>query len=196
MSERKELATLGGGCFWCLEAVFEMLKGVEKVVSGYAGGNAADANYQAVAYGGRTRHAEAVRVTFDPRVVSYGKILHIFFSVVHDPTQLNRQGPDVGTHYRSEIFPQIDAQRRVAKAYIAQLDAARVFAKPIVTRTDTDKAAFYPAEDYHQDYAINNPTQPYIVVHDRPKVENFKTMFPDFYRATPVTVAQAKAAGH
>jgi peptide-methionine (S)-S-oxide reductase len=194
--EGLETVVLAGGCFWGVQAVYQHTKGVMNAVSGYAGGDAADATYQAVAYGGRTRHAEAVRVTFDPRVVSYGKILHIFFLVVHDPTQLNRQGPDVGTHYRSEIFPQTDAQRRVAKAYIAQLDAARAFAKPIVTRTDTDKAAFYPAEDYHQDYAVKNPMQPYIVIHDQPKVEHLKTMFPDFYRATPMTVAAAKAAGY
>ena len=193
--EGLETAVLAGGCFWGVQAVYQHTLGVMNAVSGYAGGGAADANYQSVAYG-RTRHAESVRVTFDPRVVSYGKILHIFFSVAHDPTQLNRQGPDVGAHYRSEIFPQTDAQRRVATAYIAQLDAARAFAKPIVTRTDADKTAFYPAEDYHQDYALKHPTQPYIVINDLPKVANLKTLFPDFYRDTPVTVAQAKAAGH
>ena len=134
-------------------------------------------------------------MTFDPRVISYGKILQIFFSVAHDPTQLNRQGPDTGTQYRSEIFPQTDAQRRVAKAYIAQLDAANVFSRPIVTKTDSEKASFYPAEDYHQDYATNHPNQPYIVYNDRPKVEHLKTMFPDVYRDTPMTVAAAKAAG-
>src|SRR5262245_30382476 len=194
-SQGLETAVLAGGCFWGVQAVYQHTKGVVNAVSGYAGGSAADANYQSVSYG-RTGHAEAVRVTFDPRVVSYGKILHIFFSVAHDPTQLNRQGPDYGTQYRSEIFPQTDAQRRVAKAYIAQLDAARAFAKPIVTKTDTNKTACYPAEDYHQDYAINNPTQPYIVIHDRPKVENLKAIFPDFYRDPPMTVAAAKAAGH
>jgi peptide-methionine (S)-S-oxide reductase len=191
-----ETVVLAGGCFWGVQAVYQHTKGVMNAMSGYAGGSAADANYQAVAYGGRTGHAESVRVTFDPRVTSYGKILQVFFSVVHDPTQLNRQGPDVGTHYRSEIFPQTDAQRRLAKAYIAQLDTARVFSKPIVTKTDTDKAAFYPAEDYHQDYAVKHPGQPYIVVHDRPKVEQLKTMFPDLYREPPMTVAAAKAKGY
>jgi peptide-methionine (S)-S-oxide reductase len=193
--EGLETAVLAGGCFWGVQAVYQHTKGVVNAVSGYAGGDASDANYQAVGYG-RTRHAEAVRVTFDPRVTSYGKILQIFFSVAHDPTQLNRQGPDYGEHYRSEIFPQSETQRRVAKAYIAQLDAARAFSKPIVTKTDTDKAAFYPAEDYHQDYAVKHPMQPYIVINDQPKVEHLKTMFPDLYRETPMTVAAAKAAGH
>ena len=165
--ETLETAVLAGGCFWGVQAVYQHTKGVTNAVSGYAGGDAKDADYQSVSYG-RTRHAEAVRVTFDPRVVSYGKVLQIFFSVAHDPTQLNRQGPDFGAHYRSEIFPQSDTQRRVAKAYIAQLDSARAFGKPIVTKTDTDKAAFYPAEDYHQDYAVKHPGQPYIVIHDRP----------------------------
>jgi peptide-methionine (S)-S-oxide reductase len=190
-----ETAVLAGGCFWGVQAVYQHTKGVVNAVSGYAGGSPDDANYQSVSFG-RTGHAEAVSVTFDPRVVSYGKILQIFFSVAHDPTQLNRQGPDYGTQYRSEIFPQTDAQRRVARAYIAQLDAARAFAKPIVTKTDADKAKFYPAEEYHQDFAVKNPTYPYIVVHDKPKVEQLKALFPDVYRATPMTVAAAKAAGH
>jgi len=193
--ETLETAVLAGGCFWGVQAVYQHTNGVTNAVSGYAGGDAKDADYQSVSYG-RTRHAEAVRVTFDPRVVSYGKVLQIFFSAAHDPTQFNRQGPDYGAHYRSEIFPQSDTQRRVAKAYIAQLDTARAFGKPIATKTDTDKAAFYPAEDYHQDYAVKHPGQPYIVIHDRPKVEHLKTIFPDFYRATPMTVAAAKAAGH
>jgi peptide-methionine (S)-S-oxide reductase len=194
-SEGLETVVVAGGCFWGVQAVYQHTKGVVNAVSGYAGGSADDANYKSVSFG-RTGHAEAVRVTFDPRVVSYGKILHIFFSVAHDPTQLNRQGPDYGTQYRSEIFPQGDTQRRVAKAYIAQLDTARAFAKPIVTKTDTDKAKFYPAEEYHQDFAVKNPTYPYIVINDRPKVEELKTLFPDFYRETPMTVAAAKAAGH
>ena len=190
-----ETAVLAGGCFWGVQAVYQHTKGVVNAVSGYAGGSADDANYQSVSYG-RTGHAEAVLVTFDPRIVSYGKILHIFFSVAHDPTQLNRQGPDYGTQYRSEIFPQTDAQRRVAKAYIAQLDAAHAFTKPIVTKTDTEKVRFYPAEAYHQDFAVKNPTYPYIVINDRPKVEELKALFPDFYRETPMTVAAAQAAGH
>ncbi|MEA2902750.1 MAG: peptide-methionine (S)-S-oxide reductase [Alphaproteobacteria bacterium] len=190
-----QTAVLAGGCFWGIQAVYQHTKGVTNAVSGYAGGKKEDADYSSVSYG-RTLHAEAVQVTFDPRVVSYGKILQIFFSVAHDPTQLNRQGPDHGPQYRSEIFPQTDMQRQVAKAYVAQLDAAKSFAKPIVTKLDTDKAAFYPAEDYHQDYAVKHPNQPYIVINDAPKVANLKTMFADLYREAPVTVAAAKAAGH
>src|SRR5262249_31449973 len=164
-------------------------------VAGDAGGSKIDADYITVGTG-RTRHAEAVAVTYDPRVVSFGKLLQIFFSVTHDPTQLNRQGPDYGPQYRSEIFPQTAAQRDIAKAYIAQLDAARVYPQKIVTRFNTDKQAFYPAEDYHQDYATKHPTHPYIVINDRPKVENLKAMFPDVWRETPVTVAQAGGVGH
>jgi peptide-methionine (S)-S-oxide reductase len=190
-----ETAVIAGGCFWGVQAVYQHTKGVVNAVSGYAGGSATDADYNSVSFG-RTGHAEAVRVTFDPRVVSYGKILHIFFSVAHDPTQLNRQGPDYGTQYRSEIFPQSDAQRRVAKAYIAQLDAARAFSKPIVTKTGTENAKFYPAEDYHQDFAVKNPKHAYIVIHDQPKIDELKALFRDFYRETPMTVAAAKAAGH
>jgi len=190
-----ETAVLAGGCFWGVQAVYQHTKGVVNAVSGYAGGSGNDANYTSVSFG-RTGHAESVRVTFDPRVTSYGKILQIFFSVAHDPTQFNRQGPDYGTQYRSEIFPQSDAQRRIAKAYIAQLDATHVFAKPIVTRTDTDKTKFFPAEDYHQDYAVKHPSQPYIAINDLPKVDALKSLFPDVYRDTPTTVADAKAAGH
>jgi len=190
-----ETAVLAGGCFWGVQAVYQHTKGVANAVSGYAGGGANDANYKDVSFG-RTGHAEAVHVTFDPRVVSYGKVLQIFFSVAHDPTQLNRQGPDYGTQYRSEIFAQSDAQRRVAKAYIAQLDTARAFTKPIVTKTDADKAKFYPAEEYHQDFAVKNPKHAYIVVHDKPKIDQLKALFPDVYGDTPMTVAAAKAAGH
>jgi peptide-methionine (S)-S-oxide reductase len=195
-NEGLETAVLAGGCFWGVQAVYQHTKGVVNAVSGYAGGSANDANYKDVSFG-RTGHAEAVRVTFDPRVVSYGKILQIFFSVAHDPTQLNRQGPDYGTQYRSEIFAQSDAQRRAAKAYIAQLDTARAFTKPIVTKTDAaDKAKFYAAEEYHQDFAVKNPTHAYIVIHDKPKVAELKALFPDVYRDMPMTVAAAKAAGH
>ena len=190
-----QTAVFAGGCFWGVQAVYQHTKGVHNAVSGYAGGNAKDANYQSVSHGS-TGHAESVRVTFDPRVTSYGKILQIFFSVAHDPTQLNRQGPDFGTQYRSEIFAQSEAQRRVAKAYIVQLDTTRVFGKPIVTKTDTDKAAFYPAEDYHQDFAVKNPMHPYIVINDQPKVEQLKALFADVYSPTPMTVAAAKTAGH
>jgi peptide-methionine (S)-S-oxide reductase len=189
-----ETAVIAGGCFWGVQAVYQHTKGVKNAVSGYAGGSKADASYYTVG-AGRTGHAEAVEITYDPKVISYGQLLHIFFSVAHDPTQLNRQGPDRGAHYRTEIFPQNDEQAKVAKAYITQLDAAKAFPKKIVTKTETMKQAFYPAEDYHQDYAILHPDQPYIVYNDAPKVQNLKTMFPDFYREPPVTVAQAKAAG-
>ena len=190
--DKLETAVLAGGCFWGIQAVYQHTKGVTNAVSGYAGGKKEDASYYTVG-SGRTGHAEAVQVTFDPRVVSYGTILQIFFSVAHDPTQLDRQGPDYGTQYRSEVFPQSEAQRKVATTYIAQLDAAKSFPKPIVTKTGTNKAAFYPAEDYHQDYATIHPTQPYIVYNDLPKVGNLKTVFPQLYREKPVLVSQAKA---
>ncbi len=185
-----ETAVLAGGCFWGIQAVYQHVKGVTNAVSGYAGGAQKDALYETVS-SGRTGHAESVKVTFDPRQVSYGKILQVYFSVAHDPTQLNRQGPDSGTQYRSEIFPQSEAQAKTAKAYIAQLDAAHVFKKPIVTKTDTMKTPFYAAEAYHQDYAIHHPYQPYIAFNDAPKVENLSKLFPEVWRAQPVTVAQA-----
>jgi peptide-methionine (S)-S-oxide reductase len=186
-----ETAVLAGGCFWGIQAVYQHVKGVTNAVSGYAGGAQKDAFYETVS-SGRTGHAESVKVTFDPRQVSYGKILQIYFSVAHDPTQLNRQGPDSGTQYRSEIFPQSEAQLKTAKDYIAQLDTAHAFKRPIVTKTDTMKAAFFAAEAYHQDYAVQHPYQPYIVFNDAPKVENLKKMFPEFWRDQPVTVAQAE----
>ena len=185
-----ETAVLAGGCFWGIQAVYQHVKGVKNAVSGYAGGTQKDATYETVT-SGRTAHAEAVQVTFDPKQVSYGKILQIFFSVAHDPTQLNRQGPDTGPQYRSEIFPQSEAQAKVAKDYIAQLDAAKTFRRPIVTKTGTMKATFFPAEAYHQDYAIKHPNQPYIVFNDAPKVETLKKTFPDVWRDEPVTVAEA-----
>jgi peptide-methionine (S)-S-oxide reductase len=194
-SDNREIAVLAGGCFWGIQAIYQHVKGVHNAVSGYAGGTKETATYQAVAYGGRTDHAESVEVTFDPRVISFGKILQILFSVGHDPTQLDRQGPDVGRHYRSEIFAQSDTQRKVARAYVAQLDAAKTFASPIVTKIGDGKAVFYPAEDYHQDYALKNPHQPYIIIHDAPKVENLKRLFPELYRAEPTTVAMAKKMG-
>jgi len=193
-SEGLQTAVLAGGCFWGIQAVYQHVKGVSKAVSGYAGGSKQDADYETVS-SGRTGHAEAVQITFDPKVVSYGQILQIFFSVAHNPTELNFQGPDHGRQYRSEIFPQDGAQRQVAKAYIAQLDAAHAFPDAIVTRTDTMKVQFYPAEAYHQDYAVQHPQQPYIVYNDAPKVENLKRMFPELWRDKPVTVAQAEAAG-
>jgi peptide-methionine (S)-S-oxide reductase len=185
-----ETAVLAGGCFWGIQAVYQHVRGVKNAVSGYAGGAQKDAVYETVS-SGRTAHAEAVQVTFDPKQVSYGKILQIFFSVAHDPTQLNRQGPDTGPQYRSEIFPQSEAQAKVAKDYIAQLDAAKTFRRPIVTKTGTMQATFFPAEAYHQDYAIKHPNQPYIVFNDAPKVENLKKTFPDVWRDEPVTVAEA-----
>jgi peptide-methionine (S)-S-oxide reductase len=186
-----ETAVLAGGCFWGIQAVYQHTKGVKNAVSGYAGGAQKDAYYQTVS-SGRTGHAEAVQITFDPTQISYGKILQIFFSVAHDPTQLNRQGPDTGPQYRSEIFPQSDAQAKIAKDYIAQLDAAKAWKRPIVTKTGTMKAAFFPAEDYHQDYAIKHPYQPYIAFNDAPKVENLKKTFPDVWRDQPVLVSQAE----
>ena len=186
-----ETAVLAGGCFWGIQAVYQHVKGVTNAVSGYAGGTQKDAVYETVS-SGRTGHAEAVKVTFNPREVSYGKILQVYFSVAHDPTQLNRQGPDSGTQYRSEIFPQSEAQAKVAKDYIAQLDKDHAFKRPIVTKTDSMKTAFFPAEAYHQDYAIHHPYQPYIAINDLPKVDNLKKTFPDLWRDTPVTVAQAE----
>jgi peptide-methionine (S)-S-oxide reductase len=178
---RDQVAVFAGGCFWGVEAVFEHTKGVKRVESGYAGGRAADANYASVS-GGATAHAEAVRIVYDPAQISYGRLLKIFFSVAHDPTQLNRQGPDVGPQYRSEVFALGAQQTEIAKAYIAQLDAAKRFPTRIVTEVGP-LAAFYPAEAYHQDYARRNPNQPYIVVHDAPKVEALRKLFPDAYRA-------------
>jgi peptide-methionine (S)-S-oxide reductase len=184
-----ETAVLAGGCFWGIQPVYQHVK---NAVSGYAGDARKDAHYQIVG-SGRTGHAESVQVTFDPKQVSYGKILQIYFSVAHNPTELNRQGPDSGTQYRSEIFPQDAAQAKIAKAYIAQIDAAHVFKRPIVTKTGTMKAAFYPAEAYHQDYAVKHPWQPYIAFNDAPKVENLKKMFPDVWREKPVLVREARA---
>jgi peptide-methionine (S)-S-oxide reductase len=171
--------------------VFQHVKGVENAVSGYAGGDAGAAQYEAVSTG-RTGHAESVRVTFDPRTISYGRILQIYFSVAHDPTQLNRQGPDSGTQYRSAIFPANAEQARVAKAYIAQLNQARVFDAAIVTRIEPDKT-FFPAEAYHQDFLTRNPTYPYIVFNDLPKIASLKRLYPDVYRAEPATTDSAKS---
>lgn len=174
----RAVAVLAGGCFWGMEAVFSHVKGVRSVVSGYAGGTAGDATYAKVSTE-TTRHAEAVRVTYDPRVVSYATLLRVYFSVAHDPTELNRQGPDSGTQYRSTIFAQSPEQVRVAKAYIAQLKPS--FGTPIVTTIETDKP-FYAAEAYHQDFMRNNPRHGYIVVHDAPKVAALKRLFPGVYR--------------
>ncbi len=179
-----QTAVLAGGCFWGVQGVFEHLRGVQKVVAGYAGGDKSTAQYETVS-SGSTGHAESVKITFDPAEVSYGQILQIAFSVVHDPTQLNRQGLDVGSQYRSAIFYADDGQKRIAEAYIAQLEKSHAFARPIVTRVDPLKG-FYAAEDYHQDYLIHNPNQPYIAMYDVPKVENFKRTFPELYSGRPV----------
>jgi len=178
---------LAGGCFWGVQAVFQHTKGVTRAVSGYAGGTKETAQYNVVS-SGDTGHAEAVAVTFDPAAISAGKILQIYFSVAHDPTQLNRQGPDSGTQYRSEIFPQTEEQRALAQRYIAELDAAKAFPQPIATKVAAAGAVFYPAEAYHQDYATLHPMQPYIMFNDAPKVANLKAMFADVYRDEPVLV--------
>ena len=185
-----EIAVLAGGCFWGVQAVYQHLKGVTSAVSGYAGGEQSTADYERVSTG-RTGHAEAVQITFDPRVITYGRILQVFFSVVHDPTQLNRQGPDVGTQYRSAIFPMNPEQGNVAKAFIAQLNQARTFDAAIVTKIEPSRS-FYRAEAYHQDFLERNPTQPYIVMHDLPKIDNLKRMFPDLYNPKPVLVGSTK----
>lgn len=177
----EQTAVLAGGCFWGIEAVFEHVKGVKSATSGYSGGDARAANYAAVS-DGATGHAESVRIVFDPSKISYGQLLKIFFSVAHDPTQLNRQGPDTGTQYRSAVFYANEEQRRIARAYIDQLERARVYARRIVT-TVGPLEAFYPAEAYHQDYAMRHPTQPYIVVHDLPKLAQLKARFPSLYRS-------------
>ncbi len=175
-----QTAVFAGGCFWGIEAVFEHLRGVTDAVSGYAGGNEQTAEYETVSTG-TTGHAESVRVTFDPSKITYEQLLQVFFSVAHDPTQLNRQGPDVGTQYRSAIFYTDAEQARVARAYIAQLTQAKVFSRPIVTQVVPLKE-FYSAEAYHQDYMAHHPNEPYIVFNDRPKVEHLKKEFPGLYR--------------
>jgi peptide-methionine (S)-S-oxide reductase len=185
-----ETAVIAGGCFWGIQAVYQHVKGVTNAVSGYAGGAKQDADYESVS-SHLTQHAESVRVTFDPKQISYGKILQIYFSVAHNPTELNYQGPDHGPQYRSEIFPQSEAQAQTARAYIAQLDAAHVFKNRIVTKTGTMQAAFFPAEAYHQDYAVLHPMQPYIAYNDAPKVANLKRLFPELWRDKPVLVREA-----
>jgi peptide-methionine (S)-S-oxide reductase len=177
---RTQTAVLAGGCFWGMESVFEHVKGVTDVVSGYAGGSAAEANYDAVS-SERTRHAEAVRITYDPAQISYVRLLQIFFAVAHDPTQVNRQGPDVGSSYRSAIFPQNPQQAQQAEAFIVRLNASHVFKAPVATQIEN--GGFYPAEAYHQDFARNHPWYPYIVVNDRPKVAALKAKYPNLFRA-------------
>ncbi len=188
--DEPQVAVLAGGCFWGVQAVFQHTKGVQQAVSGYAGGSKALPTYEEVTTG-RTGHAESVQIKFNPREISYGQILKIYFSVAHDPTQLDRQGPDVGTQYRSAIFYTNGEQKRIAEAYIAQLDKAGAFKAPIVTKVSA-LTAFYPAEAYHQDFATNYPTHPYIAIHDLPKVKNLKQLFPASYREVPVTVASVR----
>ena len=184
-----QTAVLSGGCFWGVQGVFEHVHGVRKVLAGYAGGSAATANYETVSEGD-TGHAESVQVVYDPKQISYGRILQIFFSVALDPTQVNRQGPDYGTQYRSEVFAATPEQSHAAAAYIAQLNQTKVFARPIATRVDP-LSGFYPAEGYHQDYLERHPDQPYIAFTDIPKVENLKRLFPDSYLDTPVLAQPA-----
>jgi methionine-S-sulfoxide reductase len=184
---RLRTAVVAGGCFWGVQGVYQHLKGVHKVLSGYAGGDSSTADYETVS-GGDSGHAESVQILYDPNVVTYGQILQVFFSVAHDPTQLNRQGPDSGTQYRSAIFYATDEEKKIASAYIAQLDKAAVFPERIVTRVDPLRG-FYAAEAYHQDYLLSHPNNPYIVINDLPKVRNFKRLFPVLYAERPVTVA-------
>jgi peptide-methionine (S)-S-oxide reductase len=188
--QASEVAVLAGGCFWGVQGVFQHVAGVSSAVSGYTGGEQATAHYQIVS-SDTTGHAESVQITFDPRQITYGRLLQIYFSVAHDPTELNYQGPDVGTQYRSAIFPMNEEQARVAKAYIAQLNEAHKFNAAIVTRIEPDRT-FYPAEAYHQDYLTRNPTNPYIEINDLPKIGDLQRFFPDLYRAEPVLVAASR----
>ena len=182
-----QTAVLAGGCFWGTQGVFEHVIGVHEVLAGYAGGSSSTAHYDTVSTG-TTGHAESIQVRFDPAKISYGQILRVFFSAAHDPTQLNRQGPDTGTQYRSSIFFADPTQEKIAHAYIEQLQKAHVFNRPIVTRVDPLQG-FYPAEDYHQDYLVHNPHAPYIVYNDLPKIENLKREFPEMFRERPALTA-------
>ncbi|MBZ7924858.1 peptide-methionine (S)-S-oxide reductase MsrA [Ensifer adhaerens] len=190
-AEGRQTAVLAGGCFWGVQAVFQHVAGVTGVTSGYAGGSAGTATYEQTETG-TTGHAEAVEITFDPKQVSYGKLLEIYFSVAHDPTQLGGQGPDSGPQYRSAIFPRNDEQAKVAADYIAQLNAANVFARSIATTIEPGKA-FYQAEAYHQNYVYNNPGQPYVVIYEQPKIGALHRLFPGLFREKPVLVADSAA---
>ena len=178
-TKSSETVVLAGGCFWGIQAVFEHVKGVSSATAGYSGGSASTAQYETVSTG-RTGHAESVKVVYDPSQISFGQILKVFFSVAHDPTEMNRQGPDEGTQYRSVIFFSSPDQHRVARAYIDQVNAAKVFSEPIVTQL-VALQAFYPAEDYHQNYAENHPNEPYIAINDLPKLEHLKQTLPELY---------------
>jgi len=180
-NKNEQIAVFAGGCFWGVEAVFEHVKGVTGVTSGYSGGDASTANYKAVS-SGETKHAEAVKVTFNPSQVSYEQLLKVFFSVAHDPTEFNRQGPDIGTQYRSAIFYANEEQKQQTQNYIDKLNADKIYAQPIVTEV-VALESFYQAEDYHQDYLVNHPNQPYIVINDQPKVDNLRKQFPELYTA-------------
>ena len=177
---RTETAVLAGGCFWGMESVFEHVKGVTNVVSGYAGGSSKNASYDAVS-SESTGHAEAVKITYDPAKIGYAQLLQVYFTVAHDPTQVNRQSPDVGPSYRSAIFPQSAQQAAFAKAFIARLNGAHIYKAPIATRIEG--GGFFPAEAYHQDFARRHPSYPYIVVNDKPKVEALQRRFPSLYKA-------------
>ena len=191
-SDGLQTAVVAGGCFWGVQGVFQHTAGVVNAVSGYAGGNQTTATYEQVSTGS-TGHAESVQIKFDPRKISYGKILQIYFSVAHDPTQLNRQGPDSGTQYRSAIFTTSEDQKKVADAYIAQLNAAKVYGKPIVTKV-TALQGFFPAEAYHQDYLTLHPNQPYIAYNDLPKIDNLKKLFAENYIEKPTLVRNASVS--
>jgi peptide-methionine (S)-S-oxide reductase len=186
-----QTAVLSGGCFWGLQGVFEHVKGVKQVLAGYAGGERNTAVYEVVSTGA-TGHAESVQIKYDPKVISFGELLRVYFSVATDPTELNRQGPDEGTQYRGEIWYTTPDQKRVADVYVDQLKRARAYSDPIVTRVDAYKG-FYPAEGYHQDFLIKNPDYPYIVINDKPKIENLKKLLPADYVASPVMVANSHA---
>ena len=188
---RLETAVVAGGCFWGVQGVFQHVKGVTSAVSGYAGGAGATARYEDVGTG-MTGHAESVQIAFDPKQITYGQLLRVYFSVAHDPTQLNRQGPDSGTQYRSAIFPANESQREVATAYVAQLQKSGAFSRPIVTVIEPGKK-FFPAEAYHQDFLTLNPTYPYIVFNDLPKIDHLKQTFPDLYRPKPALVSDRAA---
>jgi peptide-methionine (S)-S-oxide reductase len=187
-----EVTVFAGGCFWGVQGVFQHVKGVTSAVSGYAGGDAKTANYEIVSMG-TTGHAESVQVTFDPRQISYGRLLQVFFSVAHDPTELNRQGPDTGTQYRSAIFATSPEQADIAKAYIAQIDQAHLFKRALATKIEMDRT-FYPAEAYHQDFLTRHPTYPYIAINDLPKLDALKRVLPEVYRSTPVLVSAARSS--
>jgi peptide-methionine (S)-S-oxide reductase len=186
-----ETAVIAGGCFWGVQGVFQHVAGVTNAVSGYAGGDKSTAHYEMTS-NGTTGHAESVQITYDPRKISYGRLLQVYFSVAHDPTQLDRQGPDFGTQYRSAIFPVNGEQARVAKAYIDQINQAKVLPAALVTRIEPDKT-FYPAEGYHQNYLTLHPSNPYIAINDLPKIDALKRYFPDLYRADPALVTTASA---